>query len=91
MQRYEAMVFELYTEPKEEIIVGKYLQTDVDITIQYPELQPKKKKKVAKKDAPLPPSKDIRSFFQKRTNNNVNNNSSRENRGSDENEAIIID
>jgi len=56
MQRYEAMVFELYTEPKEEIIVGKYLQTDVDITIQYPELQPKKKKKVAKKDAPLPPS-----------------------------------
>ena len=53
MQRYEAMVFELYTEPKEEIIVGKYLQTDVDITIQYPELQAKKKKKVAKKDAPL--------------------------------------
>ena len=85
VQRYEEMVLRLYCEPKEEIIMGKFIQSiDVGI-VEQQQVQPVKKKKKTAVPA-VPASKDIRSFFNKRGSS-----ANKNNRQSRANEAIIID
>ena len=63
MQHYEKMVHELYYEPKNKTLMGRFTENmNVDFHIQ----PKKKKKKDNGKNVQKPKGKDIRSFFQKR-------------------------
>ena len=63
MQRYEKMVHELYFEPKNETIMGGFIE---NINVDF-DIQPKKKKKKDTGKTVQKPKvrKDIRSFFKK--------------------------
>ena len=64
MQSYEEMVHELYCKPRNEIIMGSFIENiNVDFDIQQKE---KKKKDTGKTVQKPKGSKDIRYFFQKR-------------------------
>ena len=64
IQLYGKMVHELYCEPKNETIMGSFIENiNVDFDIQP---EKKKKKDTGKTVQKLKGSKDIRSFFQKR-------------------------
>ena len=64
MQRYEKVVRELYCQPKNETIMGSFIE---NINVDF-DIQPKKKKKKDIGNTVQKPkgSKDILSFFQKR-------------------------
>ena len=88
LKRYEELVLKLYCEPKEEIIMGSFIE-QIPVVIadpnQHNEIQRNNKKK--KRIAPdhqtkVPKSKDIRSFFN-------NNNGAKKKRA--KNNIIVID
>lgn len=64
LKRYEELVLKLYCEPKEEIIMGSFIE-QIPVVIsdpnQHNENENKKKKKTDQ--TKIPKSKDIRSFF----------------------------
>ena len=66
LEEYEKVVLRVYCEPKDEIIMGKFIES-VDCGIveqdQRNQNQPVRKKRKTEKN-PVPKSKDIRSFFQ---------------------------
>ena len=66
LEEYEKVVLRVYCEPKDEIIMGKIIES-VDCGIveqdQRNQNQPVRKKRKTEKN-PVPKSKDIRSFFQ---------------------------
>ena len=66
LEEYEKVVLRVYCEPKDEIIIGKIIES-VDCGIveqdQRNQNQPVRKKRKTEKN-PVPKSKDIRSFFQ---------------------------
>jgi len=59
MERYKELVQSLYTEPKNEEILGSFLQMTENVSLPTPPVP--KKKKICKK--PTPQLKDIRGFF----------------------------
>ena len=64
MQRYGKNLHELYCKPKNETIMGSFIENiNVDFDIQA---KKKKKKDTGKTVQKLKGSKDIRSFFQKK-------------------------
>lgn len=68
LEEYEKMVIRVYCEPKEEIIMGKFIES-VNVGIveqnQLNQNQPIRKKRKTERNPPVPKSKDIRSFFNK--------------------------
>ena len=67
MERYKELVTTLYTEPKNEEILGSFLQKADDVPLPAPHVP--KKKKVNKKVCDQ--QKDIRSFFGNAAGENV--------------------
>lgn len=63
LRRYQDMVDELYCQPKNEVIMGSFLENNVGRTEPA---RAKKRKCVKKTVQPTAGSKDIRNFFQKR-------------------------
>ena len=62
------MVLRVYCEPKDEIIMGKFIErVDCGIIEQNRNQPPVRKKKKIDRN-PVPKSKDIRSFFQNNKN-----------------------
>ena len=68
LEEYEKMVLRVYCEPKDEIIMGKFIERVNCGIIEQNRNQPpvRKKKKIDRN--PVPKSKDIRSFFQNNKN-----------------------
>ena len=63
LQRYEQFVKTLYTEPRDEVIVGSYLtKTNLSVIQENDGVRTKKKKKNTKDEVT---SKDIRDMFKK--------------------------
>ena len=68
LKRYEELVLKLYCEPKEEFIMGLFIEQIPVVSAdpnQHNEIQrnKKKKKRIATNQTKIPKSKDIRSFF----------------------------
>lgn len=62
--RYQQLVEALYTEPKEEVILGSFLQIAVVLDVVVPTEEKTKRKKTAKiQSKETIKQKDIRSFF----------------------------
>ena len=74
LQRYQNMVEELYCQPKDEIIMGSFLEKQHGKQ-PVKHVRPKKRKTVKKVEKPKG-CKDIRNFFQQKRIRNDKNNSS---------------
>ena len=66
LQRYQNMVDELYCQPKEDVIMGSFIEKNVGNTKPA---RAKKRKTVKKAEKPKG-SKEIQNFFQKKHRNN---------------------
>jgi len=90
LKRYEELVLKLYCEPKEEIIMGSFIEK-IPVVItdpnQHKEIQrnKKKKKRKATDETKIPTSKDIRSFF------NKNGGPAKKKHATNKNNPVIID
>ena len=73
LKRYEELVLKLYCEPKEDIIMGSFIER-VQVGIvernQPHQNQPAIKKRKATDQPKMPKTKDIRSFFNNKNNSN---------------------
>ena len=92
MEKYIQLVQRFYTEPKDEEILGSYLQVEAaEIVVAAPRNLPVQKKK---KQLDVPRTKDIRKFFNNEQNGRPgegNNQAKKTTNKRKEEEVIVVD
>ena len=83
LDRYRELVTELYCEPKDEIIIGKFLSPTEQVPIKRPQ---KRQKRVSVTEKETIQCKDIRLLFRRQEENNKNQDKNKET-----NETIVTD
>ena len=91
MEKYIQLVQELYTEPKDEDILGSFLQADatgINAVVRVPRDVPEPKKKKNKSEVQ---TKDIQNFFDGNNNQRAHANQRAHSDRSDQEKVIILD